>query len=544
MHRIRLIALAALLPSFVLVGATPGPETPIPARKLGKTQKIKKYGYSIRIPDRWTAVPNQPGETKVVGKWEPDPKEVEKKWDVASYGCELTVVRFAATSAVTGQQKEEEEEKKKDEPKIPDELRKFMGKKFGKAKTLEGYLESNYEGARKRCLPKTIKAGSGKRKLQGELLEFTKGSSYVVAALFEETDWHWGVFYEAREDYYVKEWKKLYGKSLKSFRVFEPEGKVYSVADGVDTKSLKGDKKREAIKAGIAGSPGWWAHDTKNYVFLTNTKKKSLISQLGKEIETIRAKVYEKYFPPTNTVDAICIVRVFSDESEYYQYGGPRGSAGYWSSAKEELVLFDGFSGVSKVKSVKFTKSVMYHEAFHQYIYYAVGDLAPHSWFNEGHGDFFAGMSVKGSNVSFKKFSWRVNYLKRHLSLRKNLIPIRSLVRLPQREYYSNAGLKYAQGWALIYYLRKVTKNKEWRAIPDRYFKHLRDNLAAFKKSGKDKDDDSGEGVPGIPGVKVSSFVDREKVDEILEAAVDKGFEGVDYEKLDAAFLKWVKAVR
>ena len=187
----------------------------------------------------------------------------------------------------------------------------------------------------------------------------------------------------------------------------------------------------------------------------------------------------------------------------------------------------------------------MYHEAFHQYIYYAVGDVAPHSWFNEGHGDYFAGHIVKGKRVIATEFEWRVKYLKLHSTLGRGLIPIRSLVRLPQREYYSNAGLKYSQGWALIYFLRNVTRNESWRNIPNRYFAHLRDNVAAFKKLNKDKNDnpEEGEEIPGIPGVTRYNFADREKVERILSEAVDKGFEGVDFEELDRQFQNWVETI-
>ena len=57
----------------------------------------------------------------------------------------------------------------------------------------------------------------------------------------------------------------------------------------------------------------------------------------------------------------------------------------------------------------------------------------------------------------------------------------------------------------------------------------------------KSKGDSSGESVEGIPGVMVYNFEDREKVEKILKDAVNKGFEGVDYEKLDAAYQKWIK---
>ena len=42
------------------------------------------------------------------------------------------------------------------------------------------------------------------------------------------------------------------------------------------------------------------------------------------------------------------------------------------------------------------TLAVLYHEAFHQFIFYSVGEVAPHSWFNEGHGDYFSGADVVG----------------------------------------------------------------------------------------------------------------------------------------------------
>ena len=32
---------------------------------------------------------------------------------------------------------------------------------------------------------------------------------------------------------------------------------------------------------------------------------------------------------------------------------------------------------------------MLYHEAFHQFIHYSAGELPPHSWYNEGHGDYF-----------------------------------------------------------------------------------------------------------------------------------------------------------
>jgi hypothetical protein len=182
----------------------------------------------------------------------------------------------------------------------------------------------------------------------------------------------------------------------------------------------------------------------------------------------------------------------------------------------------------------------MYHEGFHQYIHYACGDFAPHSWFNEGHGDYFAGSTVSTSSVSMKPFEWRVETLKQHLIEKKDLIPTKSLVRLPQSEYYSNAGLKYAQGWALVYFVRNVTKNKRYQEITEVYFQHLRDNIAALKAEG---DGVGGESVPGIPGVSSRRFVDMEKAEKVLSDAVDKAFDGIDMTAFDKEFHAWIRTL-
>ena len=58
------------------------------------------------------------------------------------------------------------------------------------------------------------------------------------------------------------------------------------------------------------------------------------------------------------------------------------------------------------------TLAVLYHEAFHQYIYYSVGEVAPHSWFNEGHGDYYAGAKYLSKKFNIRPFNWRVGIIK------------------------------------------------------------------------------------------------------------------------------------
>ncbi len=524
-----------VLGAAFLVAFSPAP--PIERELSKRRETIKRYGYSLHLPKDWKSGMIPPDMPMMVGTWQPDIAEARRKGDIGAYGAEVMIIRYPQAQTVTGEKAAEYKKKREEERR----RRKFMPKD---ADNLDEFLDIAFE-AEGRYVPVDIVAGRGKGKLEGKLLEFTHGRHFICVGRFASHGADWGIIYIALEEYYKKEWQAVFQQSLRTFQVFEGEVPVeaFSFDKKEENEQLTKEARRAQIAETIAGSPGWWAHETENYVFLTNSKKRRFIQTMAKEVEVLRKEVYEKWFPPRDEITAIGTVRVFSDPNEYHSYGGPSGSAGYWSSQHEELVLFDNFEGMASKSSQEFTKAVMYHEAFHQYIYYSVGDLAPHSWFNEGHGDYFAGHVIRGRRVKALPFDWRVKFLRLHLTYDRGLIPIRSLVRLPQREYYNNAGLKYAQGWALIYFLREVARKPEWKGIPDRYFAHLQENVAAFKRLKDDEQDDQGEGVEGIPGVTVYSWEDREKVERILEAAVEKGFEGVDYEELQEVFVEWVEKI-
>src|SRR6185295_6401863 len=153
-------------------------------------------------------------------------------------------------------------------------------------------------------------------------------------------------------------------------------------------------------------------------------------------------------------------------------YGGPPSSAGYWNSNAEELVLY-----VDKDNGIRGTWAVMNHEAFHQYIFYFYGNIAPHSWYNEGTGDFYAGLEYKNKRFTLKKFDWRVSTIKDGIQQdegilkdkeafkdpnKRGIVPLKDFVRFSQAEYYNAGNNKYqldghrnyAQGWSFIYFLR------------------------------------------------------------------------------------------
>ena len=318
---------------------------------------------------------------------------------------------------------------------------------------------------------------------------------------------------------------KTIAKSFKWFDDKAKEVETLAVLDGVNITP----KKRRQIERGMV--KGWdvVVSPKKNYIILYNTKddRNHLLAKvIAKRIEMIREQVYEVQFPPAKPITTVCIVRVCGDAKEYKAYGGPGGSAGYWSSGDEELVFYD--ASASK-KPDDDTLSVLYHEAFHQYIYYSVGNVAPHSWFNEGHGDYYAGAELKGSKFVIKPFRWRLGVIKNALvegprgcseveddqgKMRKQweakgYTPLKDLVRFSQGEYYSYPSVCYAQGWSLIYFLREVVPNDKklsakYGKILDTYFAVLQREVNTdepLRRGGEAKPGDKpDEGKPDDDG--------------------------------------------
>ena len=215
------------------------------------------------------------------------------------------------------------------------------------------------------------------------------------------------------------------------------------------------------------------------------------------------------------------IVRVCISADDYHSYGGPPSSAGFWNNHTEELVLYDD----KAVGGRRDTWSVLNHEAFHQYIYYFYGNLSPHSWYNEGTGDFYSGYKyAKNKTFTLEKFDWRDKTIQEAIRGNKpdanppkiTYCPLAEFVKWTQPEYYGSnkyslgGGENYAQGWSFIYFLRTAKQNHfsgwntAWDGILDTYFRVL----ASSSK---------------------------------LEQAVDEAFKGIDFDTLEAAWKAYTK---
>jgi hypothetical protein len=245
---------------------------------------------------------------------------------------------------------------------------------------------------------------------------------------------------------------------------------------------------RKKVRRGLAR--GWKAIDTENYIIVHHSTDEKLINKIARDIEAMRA-LYAGLFPPVRQTESVSIVRVCRNRSEFLAYGGPPTAGGYWHPGNEELVFYDydqttldnEKAGLDTRKTTdRDSLLVLYHEAFHQYIHYAVGEIAPHDWFNEGHGDYFSGAVIPQYGTKVDRVGpswWRLHRAKDQCELGKGFVPLRDLLHAERKDYYNSQRISdfYAAGWSFVYFMReseKVRKHPRWSLILDGYFEALK----------------------------------------------------------------------
>lgn len=234
--------------------------------------------------------------------------------------------------------------------------------------------------------------------------------------------------------------------------------------------------------------PGWSVHRTKNFHIEYSTDE-AFAKRLGDELELIQG-VY-RIAAPTKNVIPMCVVKAFGSEEEFIAYSGAYGAAAYWSPMQEEIVCYKFPGGEletdTKEKRVikdrkaadNVTFKIIYHEGFHQYMHYVMGKermVYIPSWINEGIGDYFFGgeVSVESGKKRFKigMNDWRQETIYNAVKENKH-VPLRQIFDYEQSDYYSNAGLCYAEGWAICHFLLN-SKNKAYARFPSLLIDELR----------------------------------------------------------------------
>jgi hypothetical protein len=549
----RWISLAVALLLFISLASAPS-AAQIP--KIGDEYvDATDLGFRIKMPADWSFIPPQPGEVNNIGRYAGGGMAILRnpKNGQPFVEMDVTLLKF--------------DRRKKADDAAPADDGKPKIIRFGRenfdewTKSLSGgwmelpKLRKQLEINKVACTRRQFTCEYDKQEqISANMLAFefklTPDLEVVMVGVGSADDKKWS------------KWEGCFESMAKSFKRVEINASKVAVA----TSSALRDQKRAKLQEQVAKNPGWKLYETPNFfVISAKNDDKQFIDELLERLERIRERYEELYKTPENialrkvkrardaaeaakkkkdgdkpkegeepkegegekpdlsdvTVAAsddseersrCSVVRVCLDDTQSRQYGGPGGSAGYWSWVDEELVIYDD----QKEGGRKNTWATLNHEAFHQYIFYFFGQLSPHSWYNEGSGDFFAGYQLEHKKFQLKPFDWRFRLIQGACKgdVGVDFAPLKELVRWTQAEYYGNnkyklgGGENYAQGWSFIYFLRTgKQKCRSWNAAWDTI-------LDVYLKTLIETDD--------------------------LDAAVDKAFAGVDWDVLEATWRDFV----
>jgi hypothetical protein len=482
--RTRTLAFAAALSLWM--GALPSASAQAP--KAGDWyEDTVDLGFKIKAPKGWEYVPAAPDATNLIGKYtSPDGQWIAdtKSNTVWNYQCWL--LKF-----------DRREVKKTALDSKPKYRRKSL-------ENIEAWAEEGraegFSGTWALEEKDDLKVG----KLEATEYEFIgnmRGGQEVklYAVVYPlDPEYEVAVVFNGPGERKWSKYKSAFSKLAKSLKPLEVERRELEVTGG----SLR-DIKRAKLQMEADRSEEWNLYETPNYFVISNNPDEDFIDELLERLEAIRL-VYEELYPAElaerlrklakeesgdtekgeRTVVAgedpmersrTSVVRVCKTRELYNSYGGPPSTGGYWSSNDEELVLFDD----KQVLGRNSTWGTLNHEAFHQYIYYFFGNLAPHSWYNEGHGDFFGGYEYKHKKFELTRYEKRIRTIQQAIRGDEHA-PLKEIVRYTQAEYYAGDSVfnNYAQGWSMIYFLRMGKENArcwndDWDSILDTYLEVL-----------------------------------------------------------------------
>lgn len=507
----------------------------LPARAQGgyDRQTIAHLGLTLPVPRSYTSIPVQPGEKWKLLTWRAEPGRREKDRHPDSMPrLELVWIPRVSDIVLTGTG---------DAP-VPGQEgstpRRLSEEEMHPVNSIERYMDRIVDDY-------WLLADPEKEKGEADGFEITR---YTLKPGEENrTEWQgWACGFRGKDVEMLlvgyafgDDWKshtKIWRHMARKLQLEEPEAKDLEKQKKYYAKHPEFIDPEFRLEQRSRLVRGWEADDSENYIYVYSTKDQPLVRTIMREMESIR-KEYERLFPPLREIKTVSTVRICKDRAEYFAYGGPPGSGGYWNSRSEELVFFDyeDVKGEGKGSGKADTRIVLYHEAFHQYIHYSTGELPPHTWYNEGTGDFFSGARISGTKVkSIGTNPWRLEAIQRYIES-DDITSWQSILQMEQPEFYAKAAIYYPQAWSMVYFLRKspvVRRNEAWAKILPTYFNVLRDDYGArLEKLGES---------PGFAGRAEAGLNARKAA---LEAAFE-GFNDAEYEAITEAWKKYTMGLR
>lgn len=221
---------------------------------------------------------------------------------------------------------------------------------------------------------------------------------------------------------------------------------------------------RERILSSIRHQQDWWYAESGHYLLISNigSRHQVMLRSLQKELEELRGG-FATLIPPRVQISEVSVLRIFADETDYVRYVGAQlaWSGGLWMPSRRELVVRPLTSHRSRDVREQI-RTTAYHEAFHQYLFYALNQRPTSPWFNEGHAMLFEFAEFKNNRLVLQESEQAVELLLNAIDAGR--INLSNLMESDYAAFYDEneeqRRLNYAQAWGLIYYLHKDAVNE------------------------------------------------------------------------------------
>lgn len=228
---------------------------------------------------------------------------------------------------------------------------------------------------------------------------------------------------------------------------------------------------RQRVIGNIRSYKDWWYQETENFIVMSNMKSNRNITMLLDSLEKCRG-AYSAYFPMSLPVNEICTVRLFEKRADYIAYIGDAGSMtiGIWMPGKKELAVSPLDVSSRTLNRMVMTDTIC-HEAFHQYIHFAVGEVQNAMWFNEGCAKYFEGLDVDSTDHRVELTEALSAEIA--LALSRGRPDFKRMLAMENTEFYGpDIRSNYALAGGLIFFLYK-SGVPEYREIPDVFYREL-----------------------------------------------------------------------
>jgi len=451
--------LALLLPLALLIAFALGGDA-LAQKVQRKYEEFPEHGFKFKCLEDWPKIPlDARGQRRIALRF-----EQESRGQMLDAG--LFVLAYEAEQAVSddGEEDDEEDEDKRRRRRRskPTPVIEILQDTFPGMGTLEGRpteedeLEiDDLKVAHKRYQWEYEDVfRDGRTKVHPRCVD-------VYTYALPHATYHF-VYYVIYEEF-DRRWERAIESSAESFERIERV-----VPEEIDTSerdyaSQLAWAEQEAERIG----DGWEAIGTpsERFVILTHSDDYDFVKETINRLEVSR-DIYEEDFPPPASFDAVSVVRICKDRQEFQKFSGMGGgTAGYFSPQSVELVLYDDVS-----TNRNNTYAVLSHEAFHQYCHFLFDESEAHRWFDEGHGDYYGGLDIKGRRGKITPtMPGGLNRLPiiKEMVREGRTFDLEEHLNASHREWQSGGVPSYCQSWSIIYMLREGME----RNVSRRYWK-------------------------------------------------------------------------